>query len=725
VVSPFYTQDNHTPTISNTTEISVNFSDFVSKLPINSNPIKNKDNIVELLDQSSNTGVIGSLGPSWTDSISVVNPKVQKNAISPNIPNNTILIFILTTHLQHWVYEPTHKGFLFYISNRDFGQSTSLKEISNKSENNFQKSFGRNSPFLFCYLVLGTYSRVLKFKEQNVYHLPPHELSEYVLQTVCHYSFYSFCVIIGDSIAFLLLSFFIVLFLKNHNNNVTMVTQMGDYPSIEITRFVLLLVFSKWIISLPITQFLGIRKYPLFLIEPSSSIPLFHPNCSISFGGITIVYLYIGFPLYSRALCFCNFIFFRINLYLKNVVPQTLYTPVALLYMATEMSEINIKEMINARKARGMILLEQGFEPKELTSHSWIVPSQNGCGTYQVSVFQRHWKCSCPDYLKRGVECKHICAVKIWKNLRNKFEQVNLHIEQNIGVKEKIPVASCKFCNSLDIIKYGTKSGKQVYKCKDCNRKFVDNIDFENMKYDSKIIALTLDLYFRGFSLRKVAHHLKQFYNLNISYMTVHRWIEKYIGVMNEYVNTLQPDIGDVWHTDEMMVNIGGDWEYLWNCMDERTRFQLASVVSKERKVRDARMVFKKAKKNCGGRKPKYIVTDGLGSYKRAIKKEFLTNTHETEHLYNVGLQHHPNNNHVERLHGEIRSREKTMRAVKTEETPIVEGHRLYYNFIKPHMALNGKTPSEEAGITIEGDNKWLSLMKTALWYKKVHSEVV
>jgi transposase-like protein len=82
-----------------------------------------------------------------------------------------------------------------------------------------------------------------------------------------------------------------------------------------------------------------------------------------------------------------------------------------------------------------------------------------------------------------------------------------------------------------------------------------------------------------------------------------------------------------------------------------------------------------------------------------------------------VGLQHHPNNNHVERLHGSIRQREKTMRGIKTKETPILEGHRLYYNFIKPHENLNGKTPSEEAGITIEGDNKWLNLMKNAIQY--------
>ena len=60
------------------------------------------------------------------------------------------------------------------------------------------------------------------------------------------------------------------------------------------------------------------------------------------------------------------------------------------------------------------------------------------------------------------------------------------------------------------------------------------------------------------------------------------------------------------------------------------------------------------------------------------------------------------------------------MRGMKVETTPIVEGHRLYYNFIKPHMALNGKTPSQEAGITIEGDNKWETLMRKAIHYKKL-----
>lgn len=41
------------------------------------------------------------------------------------------------------------------------------------------------------------------------------------------------------------------------------------------------------------------------------------------------------------------------------------------------------------------------------------------------------------------------------------------------------------------------------------------------------------------------------------------------------------------------------------------------------------------------------------------------------------------------------------MRGLDNEDSAqtIVDGMRIYYNFIRPHMALNGKTPAEKAGI--------------------------
>lgn len=46
----------------------------------------------------------------------------------------------------------------------------------------------------------------------------------------------------------------------------------------------------------------------------------------------------------------------------------------------------------------------------------------------------------------------------------------------------------------------------------------------------------------------------------------------------------------------------------------------------------------------------------------------------------------------------------------------VLEGHRVYYNYIRPHMALDGKTPAEMAGLELGlGNDKWLDLIKMSI----------
>jgi hypothetical protein len=54
------------------------------------------------------------------------------------------------------------------------------------------------------------------------------------------------------------------------------------------------------------------------------------------------------------------------------------------------------------------------------------------------------------------------------------------------------------------------------------------------------------------------------------------------------------------------------------------------------------------------------------------------------------------------------------MRTLEKTDTPILTGMQIYHNYVRPHMALKGKTPSEAAGIIIEGENKWLTLIQNA-----------
>lgn len=290
--------------------------------------------------------------------------------------------------------------------------------------------------------------------------------------------------------------------------------------------------------------------------------------------------------------------------------------------------------------------------------------------------------------------------------------------------KENDKPFCCTHCGSENYIKYGKKNGKQHYMCKECNKKFVDNLYFERLKGDPKIICLTLDLYFKGVSLRKISDHLKQFHDLEIAHTTLFYWIKKYIVIMDEYTRQFRPNLSDIWNVDEMMISVNGDWFYLWNVIDDETRFHLASVVSKERKINDARKVLITAKKRSHGKKPSFIITDGLKSYVKAVDDEFHTVKRDTIHVSNVGIRgKHAgsdifDNNLVERLHGTIRERNKTQRGLKDEYSAFIRGHQVYYNFIRPHMSLFDSTPAEIAGIDLNlGNNKWEKLLMQSVKY--------
>jgi transposase-like protein len=73
--------------------------------------------------------------------------------------------------------------------------------------------------------------------------------------------------------------------------------------------------------------------------------------------------------------------------------------------------------------------------------------------------------------------------------------------------------------------------------------------------------------------------------------------------------------------------------------------------------------------------------------------------------LVHVNHRDRSNNNMIERLHGTIRQRNKVMRGLDDEETArtMMDGLRIYDNFIRPHTALNGKTPAKSQNRNIQG----------------------
>jgi len=107
---------------------------------------------------------------------------------------------------------------------------------------------------------------------------------------------------------------------------------------------------------------------------------------------------------------------------------------------------------------------------------------------------------------------------------------------------------------------------------------------------------------------------------------------------------------------------------------------------------------------------------EGLQTYHLAWKRELYTfRRPQAKHVEHATWKGQANDNRkMERLNGEIRDREKVMRSLKREDTPILTGYVTYHNYVRPHEALNGKTPADLCGIEVKGQNKWITLMQNA-----------
>ena len=149
--------------------------------------------------------------------------------------------------------------------------------------------------------------------------------------------------------------------------------------------------------------------------------------------------------------------------------------------------------------------------------------------------------------------------------------------------------------------------------------------------------------------------------------------------------------------------------------MDDGTRSCIAQEVADSKYTHDARHLFQMAKERTG-KKPNILITDGLRSYRDAWLKEFRTNKQvdSTVHIRQITLTGKHNNNKMERLNGEIRDRERVMRSLKTQDSPILDGMQIFHNYVRPHEGLDGHTPSEMAGIEVQGENRWMILIQNA-----------
>ncbi len=398
----------------------------------------------------------------------------------------------------------------------------------------------------------------------------------------------------------------------------------------------------------------------------------------------------------------------------------------------------------NPRRTRAFGIIGQANTIRQVEAHTFKVRSQSGRGEYVVTNGSGKFECTCPDfeYRVKGVAtkqeassgssyrgirkgtieaCKHVIAVRYFERIRNNEDETDaIQFAKDLTL-------SCKFCGETKLVKRGQRRSKlgmkPQYECKACGKWFIQNGNhLPRARIDERLQAMSVDLYFSGFSVRKIKRFLQDYYHVKVSHVAIYKWLRKYGPLMADYTKQFKPELSGVWNADEMMVKASheptvhgeGRWFWCWNVLDNDTRFLLANKLTQKRGHLEAQAAFQEARE-IAKEAPTMVVTDALKSYIGAYSQN-LNELRNIVHIGRSSLQS-GRNARIERFHGSVREREKVMRSLKHKESAqeLLQAYRVWYNYVRPHMGIGGLTPAQAAEIPLQlGTNKTLSLLRKA-----------
>lgn len=252
---------------------------------------------------------------------------------------------------------------------------------------------------------------------------------------------------------------------------------------------------------------------------------------------------------------------------------------------------------------------------------------------------------------------------------------------------------TCKYCQSGNIVRFGTYKSVQRYWCKDCERKFVDNGAIPNMRIPANQIASAMGMYYGGMSLDAIQQQFRQDYNLDMSENNYWNWVKRFTKDAIKQAEGFKPTVGDTWVADETYMKLGERTVYFWDIIDADTRFLLASHVSFTRGSRDAQELMELAQRRAG-KTPKVVVTDKLASYISGIENAYGA---DTQHGQGGPFDIENNTNLIERFHGTLEQRTKVFNKYKDirDIKLLTGGWLINYNFFKQNEGVGDIPPAQ------------------------------
>jgi putative transposase len=275
------------------------------------------------------------------------------------------------------------------------------------------------------------------------------------------------------------------------------------------------------------------------------------------------------------------------------------------------------------------------------------------------------------------------------------------------------PKVVCKFCGSQNTRKYGFSKGIQSYFCNDCRTKFTGTDALAHGRVSPSFIADALEEYYGGMSFHEIENKINKQTDGAISHTAITKWVNKYTNEAIRQTKDLHPKVGNTWIADETYIKTDVKTTdpkgvVFWDIIDADTRFLLASRITTTRSTQDARQLMELAAKRAG-KTPKAVITDKLAAYIDGIELAYGS---DAKHRQGSPFHTEHSTALIERFHNTLKDRTKVMRELRDKSTlkRFTDGWLVYYNFFRPNMALDNKSPAEVAGLKYE-NHSWTDVV--------------
>ncbi|MBR6618868.1 MAG: IS6 family transposase [Clostridia bacterium] len=229
--------------------------------------------------------------------------------------------------------------------------------------------------------------------------------------------------------------------------------------------------------------------------------------------------------------------------------------------------------------------------------------------------------------------------------------------------------------------------------------------NFKRMRYPAQIIFTALSMFFLGKnSYRNISLILQTAFNIKVSHTTISNWCVKFAPMFDDMRIQLMPLLNfdsDEWHADETVVKIAGVKHYIWFIIDSETRFVIGFHLSPHRDSLQAVSLFNEARKHG---KPSAIVSDRYSAYKIPTKSIF----EGAKHIRVQSFKDDISNNLIECFNKQFKAWYKTKQGFSSFRSAnnLISVFVFFFNFVRPHSALNELTPAQVAGLSLSKKSK-------------------